>query len=549
MPIPELADQLFLLATESIRFIWMPVGIWTLLAGLFYFLLRYTPDNRPIFKYQAATALLWSLPLGILMAFLLPLSVSAPESWQIAAGTAAFSETASPSTDLRPVSESVWQMQHGVGLLTLLLAGMGIWNLAGISGEAVRIFRVGKSIGGKPLADVNPNVDALRSDWGIAKPVQVVFSSEDHAPMTFGWRRPIIVLPDSLQQQPEALRLTLVHELSHIRHRDYVRRLIEQTVQGLFFFHPMVSLLTQRIDQYREMACDNEVLQHSSASAREYATLLLNFAQTQPIKARLSISMADTESNLKKRIKAMKEYRFFTPGALNSTTIGLALAAVLLAVSALMVACEVKFVEDNSVTIIEAPEQQEVEAEGPAIAPRAPLPPVAPQNSGEEVFMIVENMPELIGGLASIQSNIKYPDIAKKAGIEGRVFVQFVVDENGKVQDPLVVRGIGAGCDEEAVRAVQLAKFKPGTQRGKAVKVKMSIPITFKLKDDSNIQSTKAEMKQRLEALEKMLAELKEKAKAVNEAGEAEAAKRLKTSAEEISAEIDRLRAKLEASS
>ncbi len=114
------------------------------------------------------------------------------------------------------------------------------------------------------------------------------------------------------------------------------------------------------------------------------------------------------------------------------------------------------------------------------------LPP--PPSSGEEeeeepeIFMIVEDMPELIGGLASIQSKIKYPEIAKKAGVEGRVFVQFVVNTDGSVIDPVVVRGIGAGCDEEAVRAVSQAKFEPGRQRGKPVPVKMSLPITFKLK-------------------------------------------------------------------
>ena len=121
--------------------------------------------------------------------------------------------------------------------------------------------------------------------------------------------------------------------------------------------------------------------------------------------------------------------------------------------------------------------------------PVANLPPPpppkedAPQEEAEpEIFVIVEQMPELIGGLGSIQSKIKYPEIAKKAGVEGRVFVQFVVDEQGNVADPVVTRGIGAGCDEEAVRAVMQAKFKPGKQRGKAVRVKMSLPITFKLK-------------------------------------------------------------------
>jgi protein TonB len=114
-----------------------------------------------------------------------------------------------------------------------------------------------------------------------------------------------------------------------------------------------------------------------------------------------------------------------------------------------------------------------------------PPPPPAEEEEEEaepEIFVIVEQMPELIGGLASVQKKINYPPIAKKAGVEGRVIVQFVVNEQGNVIDPVVVRGIGAGCDDEAIRAVSDAKFKPGKQRGKPVRVKMSLPITFKLK-------------------------------------------------------------------
>lgn len=99
-----------------------------------------------------------------------------------------------------------------------------------------------------------------------------------------------------------------------------------------------------------------------------------------------------------------------------------------------------------------------------------------------DVFVVVEQMPELIGGLSGIQRAIEYPELAKKAGIEGRVFIQFIVDTCGCVQDAQVARGIGAGCDEEALRVVREARFKPGLQRGKPVKVKMSLPIVFKLK-------------------------------------------------------------------
>ena len=87
----------------------------------------------------------------------------------------------------------------------------------------------------------------------------------------------------------------------------------------------------------------------------------------------------------------------------------------------------------------------------------------------------------MIGGLQSIQGKIKYPEIAILAGIEGRVMVTFVIDEEGNVLNPVVVRGIGGGCDEAAVEAVRKAKFIPGMQRGRPVRVQFTLPVTFKL--------------------------------------------------------------------
>jgi protein TonB len=111
-----------------------------------------------------------------------------------------------------------------------------------------------------------------------------------------------------------------------------------------------------------------------------------------------------------------------------------------------------------------------------------PPPPKIEEDEEPEVFVFVEQSPELIGGLAGLQARIRYPEMAKKASVDGIVFLQFIVDEQGNVHDPIVTRGIGAGCDEEAIRAILDAKFKPGRQRNVPVKVKMSLPVRFKLK-------------------------------------------------------------------
>jgi protein TonB len=103
-----------------------------------------------------------------------------------------------------------------------------------------------------------------------------------------------------------------------------------------------------------------------------------------------------------------------------------------------------------------------------------------------QFFFIVENMPEFPGGNLELRKyiaqNVNYPDIARENGIQGRVFVQFVVNTKGKVEKVKVVRGVDPALDREAIRVISnLPSWKPGSQRGKAVKVSFTVPINFQL--------------------------------------------------------------------
>lgn len=93
----------------------------------------------------------------------------------------------------------------------------------------------------------------------------------------------------------------------------------------------------------------------------------------------------------------------------------------------------------------------------------------------------VDEIPELVGGVQYIIDELKYPHEAKENGVEGRVLIQFVVDNTGEVKDAQVLEGIGSGCDEEALRVMESAKFSPGRLDGEAVPVQMIIPIQFKI--------------------------------------------------------------------
>lgn len=113
-----------------------------------------------------------------------------------------------------------------------------------------------------------------------------------------------------------------------------------------------------------------------------------------------------------------------------------------------------------------------------------PPPPPPPARDAPEVFDVVEQQPELIGGLEALQRAVEYPAAAREAGIQGRVFVVFVVDEQGRVTDPVVTRSPSPLLSEAALAAVRGVRFVPGQHRGRPVRVRFALPINFVLHDD-----------------------------------------------------------------
>ena len=99
----------------------------------------------------------------------------------------------------------------------------------------------------------------------------------------------------------------------------------------------------------------------------------------------------------------------------------------------------------------------------------------------EGVYLMCEKMPELIGGMDDLQKKIRYPLQAKTLGVQGVVYVQAIINEEGKVESHKLAKKLGAGCDEEAIRVLKKSKFKPGYDKGKPVKVRFTLPIFFRL--------------------------------------------------------------------
>ncbi|NBB74105.1 MAG: TonB family protein [Bacteroidetes bacterium] len=465
----ELLDVLHALGTWSTAALWLPLLAWTLLALPLYVIIHRAERWHPLVRYRLLQALLFTLPAGLVAAawidgssFLvgwttLPNAPSGPAMILLPAESVSAS---SPSPGALG-----WDVFHAVGLLTAGAVLLG----------AVRLVRLVRSrwavaaLHGDALAEDSPvqqTTDRLARALGVQRPVQVQLTDAAVVPLTYGARRPVILLPRALAEQPDALRMTLTHELIHIRRHDFLARWTEQLVAAVFAVHPGLPRLTHAIERAREMACDAEALRHLRGRRKAYADLLYGFSTAAAPHPAFAVSIAETSSSLKERIRAMTQLNM--SDLKHPRYASLAAVVLLIGLGLGIVACS------DAVT-----------------------PPDVGESSGEtattqsegapdgEVFVVVEDRPELKGGMEALQERIQYPELAKKAGIEGRVFVQFIVNENGDVVNPTVTRGVHEALDRAALDAVKGLSFEPGKQQGEAVKVQMALPVTFKLGDDA----------------------------------------------------------------
>ena len=148
---------------------------------------------------------------------------------------------------------------------------------------------------------------------------------------------------------------------------------------------------------------------------------------------------------------------------------------------------EVPEEEVPTVTELKQAEVADVTQEGEVeVEFTEPVAEVADKGDEDIIFTVVEQRAEFPGGMEALykflNKNIKYPASARRMGVDGKVFVEFVVDREGKISDIKVIKGLSADCDKEAIRLVgMMPDWKPGKQNGKAVKSKFVLPLAFKL--------------------------------------------------------------------
>lgn len=280
----------------------------------------------------------------------------------------------------------------------------------------------------------------------------------------------------------------MAHESTHVRQLHSLDVLIGECMTIICWINPASWLIKREIRQNLEFLADNQVIE-SGFDVKNYQYHLIRLAyQTPEIKLTNNFNV----SPLKKRITMMNQKRTPKTGIMKYLLILPLLLVLIISSNAENMISSAKQVDKTPV--VPAPPTPQV-APAPPPAPPTP-PPVAKTSDQDDVFMVVEKMPQFPGGDESLfnylATNIKYPSDAKEQNIEGRVICQFVINRDGSVSDVVVVRSIAPSLDAEAVRVIStMPNWTPGEQRGQTVRVKYTLPINFKLDGEKKAENTK----------------------------------------------------------
>lgn len=280
-----------------------------------------------------------------------------------------------------------------------------------------------------------------------------------------------VFLGNSNNKQSEIDKI-LAHERVHIQQFHSIDIIFLEFVTILQWFNPVIWFYRRTIKSLHEFLADEGVLMQG-INMSEYQKMLFN--QTFEVQF-YNLTNNFNHSLLKRRFIMMSQVKENKQFVLKMMLLLPVSILVLLFIS---ISFTPKIIAQNN---------------GKAIETKSEMKP-SEQPQEDALFMVVEQMPEYPGGedarIKFMVENIKYPEEARKNGVQGMVYVSFEVDKDGKISNIKTLRGIGSGCDEEAERVISLMPaWKPGLQKGKPVRVQFNMPIRFSLdktnKSDEN---------------------------------------------------------------
>ena len=320
----------------------------------------------------------------------------------------------------------------------------------------------------------------------------VVICVTDHQVSPFSWMHYIVLSRQDYAEHNEAV---LAHERGHIRLRHSWDVLLVDTLTALQWFNPAMWMLRQDLRAIHEYEADGAVLSQGF-NARQYQYLLITKAASI---GGYSIANGISHSTLKNRIRMMLHKKNKRSHLLKLLAL-LPIIGTALALNARTVT-DVVYDEPQKKQIIKKGKQnarisanganeivvieQEVPAQQQQIDP-VEMPNGMKVDKTVKAFDVVEQMPQFPGGLeelmAFLSQNVRYPETAHKAGVQGRVIANFVVEKDGSITEAKIVKSVSPELDAEALRVINsMPKWIPGMQNDEAVRVKYTIPVTFQL--------------------------------------------------------------------
>ena len=326
--------------------------------------------------------------------------------------------------------------------------------------------------------------------------VTLIVHDRDIAP--FSWMKYIVISKKDLDENGREI---LIHELAHIQNRHSWDLLVADICIFFQWFNPASWLLKQELQNIHEYEADETVIE-KGVDAKQYQLLLIKKA----VGTRLySMANSFNHGKLKKRITMMlKEksnpwaklkYLYILPVAAIAVTAFARpeISETAEEISAVKVNDLTAIVEAKAIKSTEESVQISTVSQDTVKVNYVPT-EVSRKLQGTAVFEVVEEMPEFPGGVDAmmeyLQKELRYPESAKEKGIQGRVTVQFIIDKEGNVTNSKVTRSVDKDMDTEAIRLVKaMPKWKPGMQKGKAVAVKYTVPVVFRLEGGKTVNS------------------------------------------------------------
>lgn len=291
------------LHTLATPLLWWTV---TIVAVLLYF--KLVPVRRPRIRYYVIFGVLLSLPVGTLLSFMpsgIYTSIPAPETmtW-IAAPEITIRETDGSASSLHSPA-AFWSGIILTGCLSVIL--FGIYRLI-LNTLSLRKLKQNAL----PLHNtrISSLLNKLQSELRVTRPVQLMTRSDLTSPVSFGWKYPVIILPENCNHSEiSTLKPVLLHELHHIKNCDYLLSVLTEILITFTAFHPGARMMRKELYRYQEMHCDVQVLGCRRCSAAEYAEILLSFSGfNHNSDHRLACSMARSGSQIRERIVLMSQY-------------------------------------------------------------------------------------------------------------------------------------------------------------------------------------------------------------------------------------------------